>query len=93
MNAMKLSLLKNFMILDLKVSMELSAEHAKVLIMPQDEEEIMPIGQTDISVNTDYIFYDLYAICIALAPAQIIITISDLIKNELFTLELIKSNF
>ena len=62
MNAMKLSLLKNFMILDLKVSMELSVEHAKVLIMPQDEEEIMPIGQTDISVNTDYIFYDLYAI-------------------------------
>lgn len=55
MNAMKLSLLKNFMILDLKVSMELSVEHAKVPIMPLYEEEIMPIGQTDINVNTDYI--------------------------------------
>jgi phosphotransferase system IIA component len=56
MNAMKLSLLKNFMILDLKVSMELSVEHAKVLIMRQDEEIIMHIGLEDISVKKTQFF-------------------------------------
>ncbi len=58
MNAMKLSLLKNFMILDLKVSMELSVEHAKVLIMPQDEEIIMHIGLENISVKKNSIFFN-----------------------------------
>ena len=58
MNAMKSSLLKNFMIPVLKVNMESSAEHAKDLIMPQDEEIIMHIGLENISVKKNSIFFN-----------------------------------